>query len=124
MLREYSEKLSAEVLELLRAKLNFLPPPSVQPKGLLGELRLPFGAAEHHGRFRSSVLAVGLSILDGDKSALQLQKELSLHRITVYRALEHLRDVGFTKSERGRWVLNGDKCPVLFWLTRRPNRPD
>lgn len=122
LLREYSEKLSSSVFKLVKSKLKLLlllpPPPVDQPGEILSELRLPVGAAAHDGHHRPSVIAVGFSIIEKDRRATEIQKELGLHRVTVYRALKVLRNTGFTRSKRGLWTLNQERCPALFWLTR------
>jgi len=111
--------LSARILKLLRRELKQLLPPSYEFKNVAKEVTFLFDSAKHKTGFKWSVIIVGLAVMAKDASAVALQSELGLHRITVYRALGRLQKAGFLRRRNGLWTLNEDKCPILYWLTRR-----
>ncbi len=119
LVREYSEKLASSVVELVRKRLaQILPSPPYESKRLIGEINLLFKSSVSKGRVRPSVIEIGLSIMESDKSASELQSELGLHRVTVYKALRTLRDSGFALEEQRRWTLDRSRCPILRGISR------
>jgi len=116
---EYSETFSTVALKMLERKLksfHFLP---CELSNIVDEIRLLFTSAKQGKSFRWSIIIVGIAIMEKDMKVIEIQERTGFHRITVYKALEKLKQAGFVKKgENGCWTLNENCCPILHWLTR------
>lgn len=119
LVESYSEELVARVTRKISSKLDQIVPPTSDLHSVIDEIKLIYSAAKHERGFKWSVIPIAQLILESDVKANEISEKLGFSRVAVYNALRRLQKSGFCTNRRGFWCLREDRCPVLYWLTRR-----
>lgn len=119
LVESYSEELVARVTRKISSKLDQIIPPTADLHSVVDEIKMIYNAAKHERGFKWSVIPIAQVILESDVRANEISERLHLSRVAVYNGLRRLQESGFCTNRKGFWCLREDRCPVLYWLTRR-----
>lgn len=119
LVESYSEELVAKVTRKISSKLDQIIPPTADLHSVVAEIKMIYGAAKHEHGFKWSVIPIAQVILESDVKASEISERLGFSRVAVYNGLRRLQESGFCTNRKGFWCLREDRCPVLYWLTRR-----
>jgi CRP-like cAMP-binding protein len=119
LLESYSEELVVRVTRKISSRLDQIIPPTADLHSVTDEIKLIYNAAKHERGFKWSVIPIAQLILESDVKANEISERLGFSRVAVYNGLRRLQESGFCTNRKGFWCLREDRCPVLYWLTRR-----